>query len=310
MSRLNNVLEMLHLLSSGRVYSLSELADRFEVDRRTIQRMKDDLLDLEYDIETIKGPGGGYKLVSMGKKIEVSSYLSEKQNIIKGLTHLTTLDETSFGPNFKRDISKLLFDFAKDAEPINTEVINTTRLNIDFDTYFDHINIFQDAIKNHKRLKVEYGRLYGDTKEYYFEPYELFVLNQVWYVAGYNKEDRQVNLRLTRVKGIEDLRSQYRFDKDMAKALDIPSHGYEINPVNLKLKVLGNPYYYEYIWGQNQVVEMNEDKTYILSVDFPNDLAAKSFVLSGGQEFIVLEPKSLRDWIQKELKTMLNNYEV
>lgn len=62
MSKVSNVLTMLEYLTSGRKYSIKELAERLEVSPRMIRVYKDELEKAGIYIDTIKGPYGGYVL--------------------------------------------------------------------------------------------------------------------------------------------------------------------------------------------------------------------------------------------------------
>ena len=62
MSKLSNTILMMQLLSSGRRYSVGELAQLLEVTPRMVRSYKDELEKAGVYIDTIKGPGGGYVL--------------------------------------------------------------------------------------------------------------------------------------------------------------------------------------------------------------------------------------------------------
>ena len=62
MSKVSNVLTMLEYLSTGKKYSISELADLLEVTPRMIRTYKDELEEAGIYVDTIKGPYGGYVL--------------------------------------------------------------------------------------------------------------------------------------------------------------------------------------------------------------------------------------------------------
>ena len=62
MSKISNVLTMLEYLSSGRKYSIKELAEKLEVSPRMVRIYKDELEKAGIYIDTIKGPYGGYVL--------------------------------------------------------------------------------------------------------------------------------------------------------------------------------------------------------------------------------------------------------
>ena len=62
MSKISNVLLMFEYLSTGRKYSISELAERLEVSPRMIRVYKDELEKAGIYIDTVRGPYGGYIL--------------------------------------------------------------------------------------------------------------------------------------------------------------------------------------------------------------------------------------------------------
>lgn len=62
MSKISNVLTMLEYLSTGKKYSISELAEKLEVTPRMIRVYKEEIEKAGIYIDTIKGPYGGYVL--------------------------------------------------------------------------------------------------------------------------------------------------------------------------------------------------------------------------------------------------------
>src|SRR3984957_18848371 len=53
------VLSLLELLQSGGVRTVAELAERLEVDERTVRRYVDHLIDLDVPVESGRGRSGG-----------------------------------------------------------------------------------------------------------------------------------------------------------------------------------------------------------------------------------------------------------
>ncbi|MFE1322376.1 helix-turn-helix transcriptional regulator [Kitasatospora phosalacinea] len=59
---LARVLTLLELLQSGGVRSVAELAERLEVDERTVRRYVAQLVELDLPVESVRGRYGGYRL--------------------------------------------------------------------------------------------------------------------------------------------------------------------------------------------------------------------------------------------------------
>lgn len=62
MSKISNVISMLQILSSGKKFSINELANTLEVTPRMIRVYKEELEKAGIFIDTIRGPYGGYIL--------------------------------------------------------------------------------------------------------------------------------------------------------------------------------------------------------------------------------------------------------
>jgi predicted DNA-binding transcriptional regulator YafY len=58
------VLTLLELLQSGGTRTMTELADRLDVDPRTVRRYVDHLIDLDVPVESVRGRYGGYRLAA------------------------------------------------------------------------------------------------------------------------------------------------------------------------------------------------------------------------------------------------------
>ena len=56
------MLALLEILQSGGVRRVADLAERLEVDERTVRRYVDHLLDLDVPVESVRGRYGGYQL--------------------------------------------------------------------------------------------------------------------------------------------------------------------------------------------------------------------------------------------------------
>ncbi len=78
MSKVSNILLMIEYMSTGRKYSVKELADILEVSTRMIRVYKEDLEKAGIYLDTIKGPYGGYVL---NQKVSMPKRFIERENI-------------------------------------------------------------------------------------------------------------------------------------------------------------------------------------------------------------------------------------
>lgn len=79
MSKVSNVLSMLEYLSTGKKYSINELAGMLEVSPRMIRVYKDELEKAGIFLDTIKGPYGGYVL---NQKLNMPQRFVEPKKVV------------------------------------------------------------------------------------------------------------------------------------------------------------------------------------------------------------------------------------
>ena len=96
MSKISNVLNMLQYLSSGRKYSIAELAEKLEVSLRMIRVYKDELEKSGIYIDTIKGPYGGYVLnqnINIPKRFIIPTEINVKDKNLFNLINRAIKDK-------------------------------------------------------------------------------------------------------------------------------------------------------------------------------------------------------------------------
>lgn len=307
MSRVTKALKLLNYLSFREVVSLQELSDYLELSERSVQRLRLSLEDAGYRIETIKGPGGGYKLDKSTTIAPMDFTLKQKHQLKQSLPVLADQQKDTFGDTFIEALGVLSSQLDYHQVP-NILSFQTVRMNIDAERYQKHMSILEQSIDNHMRVEIKYRKNYREQRHYLFEPYSLVIVNNMWYVSGYDQKDRYLNLKITRIKEIIELNVKFRYDENTLKIKGINEFGYNINPVSAEIIVRNMDYISEYIWGDKQSIEWIDDHSFYLQVIFPNELAFKKFILSGGSNITIIKPESQRLWIKEEANKILKNY--
>ena len=110
MSKISNILIMLKMLQSGKVYKIKELADILEVSPRQIRTYKNELEKAGIYIDSISGPYGGYTYNATNEISEMSFDISE----LNGLEQLQMYlyeknDSEEYIPNLNIIIEKLRY---------------------------------------------------------------------------------------------------------------------------------------------------------------------------------------------------------
>ena len=124
MSKISNVISMLQILSSGRKYSINDLANELEVTPRMIRMYKDELEKAGIFIDTIRGPYGGYVL---NQKI----YIPKKDDIQEKLK-MSDLDKKIYNTITKalKEHKKVLLTYLSSDDIVRDRVIHPMDLYV------------------------------------------------------------------------------------------------------------------------------------------------------------------------------------
>ena len=191
MSKISNVITMLQLLNSGRKYSIKELSERLEVSERMIRVYKDELEKAGIYVDTIMGPYGGYVLRQSVKmpmrKFKVKDYeildkyiSLEKDELEK--EKLMLLKDKIYG----------IYVSSKSDDNIITKDDNQNKYNI-----------LTRAIKEKRKVKINYYSYNKGENERVICPAEMFLFSEGWYVAAFCL--RKNDIRHFELKRIIDL---------------------------------------------------------------------------------------------------------
>lgn len=174
MSKISNVLIMLQYLTSGRKYSINELAEKIEVSPRMIRTYKEELEKAGIYIDTIMGPYGGYVLnqsiklpIRKFKKTDyefLENYIEEEKDELKKQKLI----------NIQNKIKGLYAN--------NKEYDVKTNLK---DETLSKYNCLTRAIKERKKVKIVYYSYNKGENERIICPAEMFLFQEGWYCAAF-----------------------------------------------------------------------------------------------------------------------------
>jgi predicted DNA-binding transcriptional regulator YafY len=205
------VLALLELLQSGGVRTVAELAERLDVDGRTVRRYVDHLIDLDVPVESVRGRYGGYRLVAGYRMPPLMLSDDEALAVLLGLvagrraglmTAAGTASETAAAKirrvlpgRLARRLDTVLESLAFTAPPAEFTAPQTTVLLA-----------IADAVRHHRPVSIRYTAADGQRSERTLHPYGLVNHSGRWYVTGADPgigEDR--TFRLDRIADARSL---------------------------------------------------------------------------------------------------------
>lgn len=286
--KIDRLIGILSVLLQEEKVTAPELADRFEVSRRTINRDIEDLCRAGIPVSTSQGAGGGIRIMD-GYRMDRTLLTSKDMQMI--LAGLRSLDGVSGSHYYGQLMEKL-------KAGSSAVVSGSETILIDLSSWYQdslpaRMELIQNAIEERKVIRFNYYAPNGDsTRE--IEPYFLIFKWSNWYVWGWCRlrEDYRM-FKLTRMDQIvqSDTRAADR-------KVPIPDLSNErIFPGGIHVKAVFQP---EMKWhlleefGADSF-EVQPDGTLLFEQEYTDRDNLLTWMLTCKDKVTVLEPGDIRD---------------
>lgn len=211
-------LTVLEILQARDFVSGAELAERLEVDLRTVQRYIVRLKDLNIPVESSRGVGGAYRL-KPGFRIPPLLLTNEEAFALSlGLRALRQIGLAAFAPATEGTLAKIervLPSALRDSIRTVEEVVAIEPGPWVVSTSVDCLIKAASAIRTCKRVRFGYQSYSGASSRRHIEPYAVIHTDGRWYLIGYCLSRRDLRtFRLDRVIDIEVEKTTFRRPKD------------------------------------------------------------------------------------------------
>lgn len=182
------ILQLLELLQAAGTRSLGELAERLDVDERTVRRYVGHLRDLEIPVETIRGRYGGYQIAAGLRMPPLMLSDDEAVAVMLGLLHAQSAPGVSTAA-MQTAMSKvqrsLPIDSARRLEVlVDTAAFSDTRGAVVPDAAI--LLTVADAVHQRHPLVLRYRPRGGEPSKRTVHPYDLVVSSGRWYVIAFD----------------------------------------------------------------------------------------------------------------------------
>lgn len=283
----DRLIAILSILLQKDQVTAPELAELFEVSRRTINRDIDALSMAGIPIQTIQGAGGGIRIME-GYRVDRTVLTgSDMQAILAGLRGLDSVSGTN---RYAQLMEKLSAGHAGTLDAGSHFLINLAAWNKT--PVADRVGKIHGAIEAKRKIGFRYFAPSGESRRI-VEPYDLVFEWSQWYVWGWC-ELRQ-DFRLFKLNRMTEIEVGESFP---GRAVPYPELSTEkVFPPDYRVKAIIQP---QYRWkvledfGADSFTEQ-EDGTLLFSFGFADPEYIKSWILSLREGIEVLEPAELRE---------------
>jgi predicted DNA-binding transcriptional regulator YafY len=202
---------MLELLETRGRVSGRELAERLEVDPRTVRRYAVKLEELGIPIETERGPYGGYRLRPGFKLPPLMFTDAEATAVVLGLIVSRQTGISPEGPAVDEALAKILRVLPKELRDrvgaLEGSLGLTWRMREPEPPATEVVLTLASAIRSRRAVRIRYGTPGREESHRTVGPYGLVFHSGRWYLAGH--DDRSAEVRTFRVDRIRSATARH-----------------------------------------------------------------------------------------------------
>jgi len=297
------------LLNRDRI-SARELAEKFEVNIRTIYRDIDAINLAGIPVISYPGNNGGFGIMQNFRLERQLLSLADLSSILAALKSINTSLENVQIDNAIEKLQNLVPQNSKSYfndsfEQIAIDLIPwgvTSKVR-------DNLKILYDAVTRRQLISAVYRAPQKPVETRTIEPMTLLVKGFAWYLFGYCRNRRAFRIfKVSRMREIEILAGGFeRRDESYRNHLSYLPEEQHV-PVKAVLRFCAElKDRIEETWDESQIRE-NHDGTVDVTVEFPDEVWITPMILSYGSGVEVISPESLRERIALSAQQTVNVY--
>jgi len=298
--KLDRLLGILNILLQNNRVTAPYLAEKFEVNRRTIGRDIDSLCQAGIPVVTHQGTGGGISIAE-GFKLDKSILTSgELSDIIAALKGMGSVSEQS-------RIEKTLNKLGANSDAV---ISLSEPVVIDLASYYkghltEKIETIKTAMLDRRLIEFDYYYEKGETRRC-IEPYMVVFQWTSWYVFGYCLERQDWRMfKLNRLWSLTTCSERYALREIPPEKRNFNNH---LNDDFKLVAIFDTSAKYQLIeiYGLDCYSETPDGLR--LEIGFTNRNYMISWLLGFGGKVKVLEPSDMASDIQAAAKDILSRY--
>lgn len=294
--RINRLIGILSILLQKEKVTAPELAERFEVSRRTISRDIEELCKAGIPICTTQGQGGGIAIMDGYKTAGTLLTNKEMQDILAGLRSLDSVNGTNRYAQLMEKLSVGSYDFMTGNQSVLIDLSSWYRNVLAY-----KIEIIRNAIEYKREIDFHYYAPKGESNRQ-VEPYYLLFRWYNWYIWGWCK--MRQDFRLFKLNRMEEVvLSERNFEGRNCPLPDLSDH--KVFTGGIEIKALFQP---ECKWrlveeyGVGCYTEQ-EDGRLLFQSNYTNKDYLIDWLFSFQDRVELLEPEEIR----REMKGLIEN---
>jgi len=299
--KIDRLIGILSILLQEEKTTAPELAEKFEVSRRTISRDIEDLCKAGIPIRTVQGIGGGISIMDGYRMDRTILTSKDMQMILAGLRSLDSVSKSSYYSTLMEKIRAGSSKFISGRDSVLIDLSSWYR-----DSLTPKIETIQDAIEDRHLVSFRYYSPSGESKRT-AEPYFLVFRWSSWYLWGWCTDRKDYRLfKLNRMDEVKETSDTF-----LCRNAPMPDLSAEkIFPGGIRVKALfSNDMKWRLIeeFGPHCFTE-TKDGRLLFTADYTDMENLVTWLMTFGAKAEVLEPEEARDILRKNAEETLKIY--
>ena len=299
--KIDRLIGILSVLLQKETVTAPELAELFEVSRRTINRDVETLCYAGIPIRTKQGAGGGI-YIARGYRIDRTVLTSkDMQTILAGLRSLDSISGSSYYSRLMEKLQTGSSDMISGKESMLIDLSSWYK-----DSLAPKIALIQDAIEDRHLISFDYFAPSGESKRT-IEPYYVVFKWSSWYVWGWCRKRRDYRLfKLNRMDKVKE--TDKTFEVRNAPLPDLSNE--KVFAGGIKVKALFAP---EVKWRLIEefgpkCYEETDDGRLLFTAEYSDMDNLISWIMTFGDKAEIIEPKEVRKKLLDVAEAMKKTY--
>lgn len=299
--KIDRLIGILSILLQQDKITAPELAECFEVSRRTINRDIEDLCKAGIPIITRQGIGGGISIMDGYRMDRTVLTSKDMQAILAGLRSLDSVSGSHYYGQLMEKLQSGSSDFVSGRDSILIDLSSWYK-----ESLTPKIGMIQTAIEEKRLLTFQYYAPKGESNRV-IESYYLVFKWSSWYIWGFCTERKDFRLfKLNRMDQVKILQ-----DRFVGRDVPLPNLSSErIFPKKIIVKALFAP---EMKWrlieefGPSCFTEQ-PDKKLLFTIEYTDKESLLQWLLTFGSSVQLLEPEFIRNELKIIAEEMVMIY--
>lgn len=308
----DRLLSIIIYLLNRDLVSAKELAEKFEVSVRTIQRDMEAINLAGIPVMTIQGPSGGYGIL---ESFKLDKQYVSTEDLFFIITALHGIGASLPEGRIESTIEKMKTLLPRQDDRFLTE--REEKLSIDFSAFGgsesqrELFRLIERAVEEERLISFTYSSNKLEQTERTVEPMTLAFKWRSWYLFGYCRLRNDYRIfRLGRIRNCELLDKRFsRREKSFQEFSEESGEWQSERWVDLRLRFapLMRPVIEEHY--PSETASMQSDGSIIVDLRMPEDGWVYGMILSYGKFVEVLSPERIRALIRDAGKEISELYE-